>query len=164
MFQLMSLCLYYHWGHPPLPWWTDMGCKEVLPPVSCFYLISHWLYSPCIRCLDHVIQLSNLDVMKHIINVGAVETTTTIWKWDPQQPPQQQLPQCCLHSMHYHCQGILYLWILLFNTNSMTDPLDPGLTTVTRGVPQPPNQMWNLDTSQSDPWEQHMLENQQEVV
>jgi hypothetical protein len=35
------------------------------------------------RCLAHVVNLGNFDVMAHITKIAAVETTTAIWKYDP---------------------------------------------------------------------------------
>jgi hypothetical protein len=38
------------------------------------------------RCLAHVVNLGNIDVMKHITKIAAVETTTAIWEFDPDLP------------------------------------------------------------------------------
>jgi hypothetical protein len=34
-------------------------------------------------CLEHVINLANIDVMGHITKIAAVENATAIWKYDP---------------------------------------------------------------------------------
>lgn len=36
-----------------------------------------------IRCLGHVVNLGNVDVMKHITKIAAVENATAIWEYDP---------------------------------------------------------------------------------
>jgi len=44
------------------------------------------LPSPCLlipfRCLGHVVNLANIDVMRHITNIAAVENKTAIWEFD----------------------------------------------------------------------------------
>jgi hypothetical protein len=35
------------------------------------------------RCLAHVVNLGNIDVMARITKIAAVETTTAIWEYDP---------------------------------------------------------------------------------
>jgi hypothetical protein len=35
------------------------------------------------RCLAHVINLGNVDVMARITKIAAVETTTAIWEYNP---------------------------------------------------------------------------------
>jgi len=35
------------------------------------------------RCLGHVVNLGNVDVMSHITKIAVVETTTAIWEYDP---------------------------------------------------------------------------------
>jgi hypothetical protein len=35
------------------------------------------------RCLGHVVNLGNVDVMSHITKIAAVETATAIWEYDP---------------------------------------------------------------------------------
>jgi hypothetical protein len=35
------------------------------------------------RCLAHVVNLRNIDVMAHITKIAAVETTTAIWEYNP---------------------------------------------------------------------------------
>ncbi len=35
------------------------------------------------RCLEHVINLVNVDVMGHITKIAAVENTTAIWEYNP---------------------------------------------------------------------------------
>ena len=54
----------------------------------CEYLILLFsqLIPPCIRCLGHVIQLANGDMMKHVTNIAAVETAAAIWKLNPKDP------------------------------------------------------------------------------
>ena len=37
----------------------------------------------CDRCLDHVVNLGNVDVMSHITKIAAVENATAIWEYDP---------------------------------------------------------------------------------
>ncbi|KAH9058984.1 hypothetical protein EDB83DRAFT_2315880 [Lactarius deliciosus] len=39
-----------------------------------------------IRCLAHVVNLGNIDVMAHITKIAVVETTTAIWEYDPDLP------------------------------------------------------------------------------
>jgi hypothetical protein len=35
------------------------------------------------RCLAHVVNLANIAVMSHITKIGAVETTSAIWEYNP---------------------------------------------------------------------------------
>jgi hypothetical protein len=44
------------------------------------------LTSAFVRCLAHVINLANIDVMGHITKIAAVETKTAIWEYDPADP------------------------------------------------------------------------------
>jgi len=37
-----------------------------------------------VSCLEHVINLANIDVMAHITKIAAVETTTVIWEYNPE--------------------------------------------------------------------------------
>jgi hypothetical protein len=34
-------------------------------------------------CLEHVVNLANVDVMGHITKIAAVENATAIWEYDP---------------------------------------------------------------------------------
>ena len=34
-------------------------------------------------CLGHVVNLANVDVMRHITKISAVENATAIWEYDP---------------------------------------------------------------------------------
>jgi hypothetical protein len=43
------------------------------------------------RCLEHVVNLANVDIMAHITKVAVIETSTAIWEFDP------TLPDNCLH-------------------------------------------------------------------
>jgi hypothetical protein len=36
-------------------------------------------------CLAHVVNLGNVDVMRNITNIAAVENATAIWEYDPTQ-------------------------------------------------------------------------------
>ena len=38
------------------------------------------------RCLEHVINLMNIDIMKHVMKIAIVETKTAIWEYDPSDP------------------------------------------------------------------------------
>ena len=38
----------------------------------------------CQSCLRHVINLAEIDIISHITEIAAVETTTAIWEYDPQ--------------------------------------------------------------------------------
>ncbi|KAF8230233.1 hypothetical protein L208DRAFT_1123454, partial [Tricholoma matsutake] len=37
-------------------------------------------------CLEHVVNLANIDVMAHITKIAAVEMATAIWEYDPEMP------------------------------------------------------------------------------
>jgi len=39
-----------------------------------------------LRCLEHVVNLANVDVMSHIMKITVVETTNAIWEYDPTDP------------------------------------------------------------------------------
>jgi hypothetical protein len=43
------------------------------------------------RCLAHVVNLGNIDVMGHITKIAAIETTTAIWEYDPLLPDNHVL-------------------------------------------------------------------------
>ena len=43
------------------------------------------------RCLGHVVNLGNQDVMAHITRIAAVEMTTAIWEYDPLLPDNRLL-------------------------------------------------------------------------
>jgi hypothetical protein len=51
--------------------------------VPCFRYFVH-LSSSC-SCLAHVVNLGNVDVMRNITNIAAVENATAIWEYDPTQ-------------------------------------------------------------------------------
>jgi hypothetical protein len=38
------------------------------------------------RCLEHVVNLANIDIMAHITKVAIIETSTAIWEFDPSLP------------------------------------------------------------------------------
>jgi hypothetical protein len=37
-------------------------------------------------CLEHVVNLANVDIMRHITKIAAVENHTAIWEYDPDLP------------------------------------------------------------------------------
>jgi hypothetical protein len=39
-----------------------------------------------LRCLEHVINLANVDIMSHITKLAAIETTSAIWEYNPSEP------------------------------------------------------------------------------
>jgi hypothetical protein len=55
--------------------------ENKLPYVIQFYLLIYILFIH--RCLAHVVNLENVDVMSHITKIAAVETTTAFWEYDP---------------------------------------------------------------------------------
>ena len=38
------------------------------------------------RCLEHVVNLANVDIMAHITKIAVIETSTAIWEFDPTLP------------------------------------------------------------------------------
>jgi hypothetical protein len=64
-----------------------MGQQGKSTPVShsILLLLSVDIYSilSICRCLAHVVNLGNVDVMARITKIAAVETTTAIWEYDP---------------------------------------------------------------------------------
>jgi hypothetical protein len=46
------------------------------------FLVLIYIFFIC-RCLAHVVNLGNVDVMARITKIAAVETTTAIWEYDP---------------------------------------------------------------------------------
>jgi hypothetical protein len=54
-------------------------------PVAVFYFFSQLLIHSHInyRCLEHVVNLGNVDVMSYITKIAAVETAAAIWEYDP---------------------------------------------------------------------------------
>jgi hypothetical protein len=43
------------------------------------------------RCLGHVVNLANIDIMSHITKIAIVETSTAIWEYDPELPSNRVL-------------------------------------------------------------------------
>lgn len=43
------------------------------------------------RCLGHVVNLGNVDVMQTITKIAAVENATAIWEYDPTRPDNRVL-------------------------------------------------------------------------
>ena len=43
------------------------------------------------RCLGHVVNLGNVDVMKHITKIAVVENATSIWEYDPSREDNRVL-------------------------------------------------------------------------
>jgi len=43
------------------------------------------------RCLAHVVNLGNVDLMKNITQIAAVETAIAIWEYDPTLPDNRIL-------------------------------------------------------------------------
>jgi|SRR6266540_7410876 len=58
--------------------------EQQLPYVipSLFVVLFPYLKSTN-SCLAHIVNLGNVDVMKHITKITAVETATAIWEYDP---------------------------------------------------------------------------------
>ncbi len=63
-----------------------MGGSEATTPVCSQFTHAVRPDSYDIRCLGHIINLSNVDIMSHITKVAAVETSTAIWEFDPTLP------------------------------------------------------------------------------
>ncbi|KAF5382025.1 hypothetical protein D9615_004467 [Tricholomella constricta] len=42
-------------------------------------------------CLEHVVNLANVDVMSHITRIAALETASAIWEYDPSDPDNRVL-------------------------------------------------------------------------
>lgn len=47
---------------------------------TCQFFFLNYVYD---RCLGHVVNLGNVDVMSHITKIAAVENATAIWEYDP---------------------------------------------------------------------------------
>jgi len=43
------------------------------------------------RCLAHVVNLANINIMDHITKIAAVESATAIWEYDPSLPDNRVL-------------------------------------------------------------------------
>jgi hypothetical protein len=61
---------------------TYISCFKILP-----YLINYIKF----RCLAHVVNLGNVDVMKHIAKIAVVENATSIWEYDPSRDDNRVL-------------------------------------------------------------------------
>ncbi|KAF8231985.1 hypothetical protein L208DRAFT_1124835, partial [Tricholoma matsutake] len=49
--------------------------------------ISHWsAFMNQLLCLEHVVNLANINIMAHITKIMAMETATAIWEYDPDIP------------------------------------------------------------------------------
>ena len=44
------------------------------------------MYSSICSCLEHVVNLANVNVMSHITKIAVIETTNAIWEYDPTDP------------------------------------------------------------------------------
>ena len=61
------------------------------------FIISLYLIFPYLinwikfRCLGHVVNLGNVDIMKNITKIAVVENTTSIWEYDPSRPDNRVL-------------------------------------------------------------------------
>jgi hypothetical protein len=49
---------------------SSCGCR-------CWFLSS---------CLEHIVNLSNVNIMAHIMKLAVIETMNTIWDYDPSEP------------------------------------------------------------------------------
>lgn len=69
-----------------------------------------------IRCLEHVVNLANGDVMDHITKIGSMENVATIWKYDPHDPDNHVMDGkdvvCGLWTLAVKV-GLLMFWCLL---------------------------------------------------
>ncbi|KAF5374133.1 hypothetical protein D9615_008888 [Tricholomella constricta] len=62
---------------------NDTLCKTIESQHSLRQL-PHWSATEHqLPCLEHVVNLANVDVMSHITKIAAVETTSAIWDYDP---------------------------------------------------------------------------------
>ena len=43
------------------------------------------------RCLGHVINLGNVDVMSHVTKLAAITNSTAIWEYDPEREDNRVL-------------------------------------------------------------------------
>jgi hypothetical protein len=44
-----------------------------------------------LRCLEHVVNLVNIDIMAHITKLAVIETMSAIWEYDPLEPDNHVL-------------------------------------------------------------------------
>jgi hypothetical protein len=44
-----------------------------------------------LRCLEHIVNLANIDIMAHITKLAIIETTSAIWEYDPSEPDNRVL-------------------------------------------------------------------------
>ena len=61
---------------------------------SCRSIICQTLYLDIIpggRCLEHIVNLTNIAVMGHITKIVAIENATAIWEYDPELPDNRVL-------------------------------------------------------------------------
>jgi hypothetical protein len=56
-----------------------------------FYLLSLSNLLTKFSCLAHVVNLGNVDVMKHITKIAVVENATAIWEYDPSRDDNRVL-------------------------------------------------------------------------
>jgi len=49
------------------------------------------LFDEPTRCLEHVVNLTNIAVMSHITKIAAVENQTAIWEYDPDEADNRVL-------------------------------------------------------------------------
>ena len=59
--------------------------------LSSNYHMFYFLTLKIPRCLSHVVNLGNIDVMQTIMKIATVENATAIWEYDPTQPDNHVL-------------------------------------------------------------------------
>ena len=68
------------------PWFSEMvqeGTTITVDTFIFFTILLSQINKFKFSCLAHVVNLENIDVMKHITKIAIVENATAIWEYDP---------------------------------------------------------------------------------
>lgn len=84
------------------------------------------------RCLEHVVNLANVDVMGHITKIAAVENATAIWEYDPDLLNNRVLGGSLDVIAAVRTIAIKVCFPILFSVLPLNPSKDPGLWTAYR--------------------------------
>jgi hypothetical protein len=71
-------------------------------------------------CLEHVVNLANVDVMSHITRIAMVENATAIWEQDPDLYDNRVLGGL-LNVIAAVCTIAIKVFFLLFGLHALTE-------------------------------------------
>ena len=84
------------------------------------------------RCLEHVVNLANVDMMRHITKIVAVENATAIWEYNPDLLNNRVLGGSLDVIAAVRTIAIKVCFPILFSVLPLNTSKDPGLWTAYR--------------------------------